>query len=540
MIKKIIIQNIAIIDFLEFNLSNKLNIITGETGSGKSIIIKSIQYLKGIKFNKDDLRKGADKASIKALVLINNEEMYLKRKISKNFISSFYINNEKKTFIEYSKIVGQSIDIHSQHDHHDLLKIESHISYLDKFAGNQLLLKNIYNFYEIWNIKKKEMKDLIIKKEEYLLKKELYELQIDELSKMDLKPDIDTEVTAKFNILSNSKIIKQNIEEIKNLLNSDSDSSIIASLDKATKKTQEMAGYGESFKKINTRLESIIIEVNDLFFDLDNLSNQTVFDSEEFSAIEDKMSLLNSLKNKYGSTIESVINYKNDIEKKLLSSKNFDNDILTVKEMVNISRTKLINSCDILSIQRHKLKKILEKIIKSKFIELDLNDAEIKFSIDSDELFLCENGYDKCEILVRTNKGEDFKSLIHVASGGEVSRIMLSIKLSLQEKVNSKILVFDEVDSGVSGSTASKIGDALSELSNLYQVICVTHLPQIASKSIDNHYKIYKTTKNNRVTSEIEQLNVKNKINEVARLLSGEKITTDSLNQASNMIGEQI
>ena len=144
---------------------------------------------------------------------------------------------------------------------------------------------------------------------------------------------------------------------------------------------------------------------------------------------------------------------------------------------------------------------------------------------------------DQCEILVKTNKGEDFKSLIYIASGGEVSRIMLSIKLSLQEKVNSEVLVFDEVDSGISGSTASKIGNALSDLSHLYQVVCVTHLPQIASKSINNHYKIYKTTHDSRVTSKIEKLDDKNKVTEIARLLSGEKITSDSLKQASNMIG---
>jgi len=540
MIKKIIINNIAIIDFLEFQLSNKLNIVTGETGAGKSIIIKSIQYLKGAKFNKDDLRKGAERASIEALVSINKEEMHLKRKISKKFVSSFYVNNDKKTFYEYSKIVSNSIDIHNQHDHYDLLNGESHISYLDIFSGNKSLLKDVCNFYEGWTVKKKEIKKIILKKEEYLLKKELYELQSEELSKIELTADMEKEITSKFNLLSNSKNIKQNIEEIKNMLNNDSDNSIISNLNYSIKKTQEMVDYGEDFKKINSRLESVNIDISDLFFDLDNLSNQTVFDSEEFNVIEDKISLLNSLKNKYGSTIEHVINYKDNLKKKLLSSKNFDKDIISLKKEIDDLRVKLINSCKQLSIKRHKEKKILENIIKSKFIALDLNDAEIKFNINSSEIYLSENGYDKCEILVRTNKGEDFKSLIYIASGGEVSRIMLSIKLSLQQKVNSEVLVFDEVDSGISGSTASKIGNALSELSNLYQVICVTHLPQIASKSTNNHYKIYKTTKDNRVTSKIKQLSVQNKINEVARLLSGEKITIDSLNQASNMIGEQV
>tara|TARA_B100000029_G_scaffold514587_1_gene618016 strand:+ start:1349 stop:2965 length:1617 start_codon:yes stop_codon:yes gene_type:complete len=536
MIKKIIINNIAIIDFLEFELSDKLNIVTGETGSGKSIIIKSIQYLKGIKFNKDDLRKGAESASIEALVSINNKEMYLKRKISKKFVSSFYINSNKKTFEEYLKVVSNSVDIHNQHDHHDLLNEKSHISYLDIFSRNQPLLEDVYNFYEEWIIKKNKMKKIILKKEEYLLKKELYELQSEELSKIELTPDMEKKITSKFNLLSNSKVIKQNIEEIKNILNNDSDNSIVSNLNHSIKKTQEMVDYGEDFKKINSRLESVNIDINDLFFDLDNLSNQIVFDAEEFSSVEDKINLLNSLKNKYGSTIEAIIKYKNDLEKKLLDSKNFDKDILILEKEINDLRIQLINSCKRLSLRRHKEKNNLENIIKSKFVELDLNDAEIKFNIKSDELYLSETGYDQCEILIKTNKGEDFKSLTYIASGGEVSRIMLSIKLSLQEKVNSELLVFDEVDSGISGSTASKIGNALYELSDLYQVLCVTHLPQIASKSINNHYKIYKTSNNSRVTSKIEKLNIKNKINEVARLLSGERITLDSLKQAENMI----
>ena len=353
MIKKININNIAIIDTLEFELSNRLNIVTGETGSGKSIIIKSIQYLKGAKFNKDDLRKGSNSASIEALVSINKQEMHLKRKISKNFISSFYIDNNKRTFDEYSKIVSNNIDIHNQHDHHDLLNEESHISYLDIFSRNHSLLENVCNFYEEWTVKKKEMKKLILKNEEYLLKKELYELQSEELSKIELTSDMEKEITSKFNLLSNSKLIKQNIEEIKNILNNESDDSVVSQLNNSIKKTQEMVDYGDDFKKINSRLESVNIDINDLFFDLDNLSNQTVFDVEGFNAIEDKISLLNSLKNKYGSTIEDIINYKNDLEKKLLDSRNFDKQILILEEKIDEIRKKMIKSCEKLSLQRH-------------------------------------------------------------------------------------------------------------------------------------------------------------------------------------------
>ena len=208
------------------------------------------------------------------------------------------------------------------------------------------------------------MKKLILKKEEYLLKKELYELQSEELSKIELIPDMEKEINSKFNLLSNSKVIKQNIEEIKNILNNDLDNSVVSSLNNSIRKTQEMLDYGDDFKNLNSRLESVNIEINDLFFDLDNLSNQTIFNTEEFTAIEDKITLLNSLKNKYGPTIEDVINYKNDL-KKLLDSKNFDKDITILEEEINNLRMKLINSCQKLSLRRHKEKKEFRKYYKT-------------------------------------------------------------------------------------------------------------------------------------------------------------------------------
>jgi len=182
------------------------------------------------------------------------------------------------------------------------------------------------------------------------------------------------------------------------------------------------------------------------------------------------------------------------------------------------------------------MRPIIENTIKQKFVSLDLKNAEIQFKINSDNSFLSNSGYDECEIFIRTNKGEDFKPLTYIASGGEISRIMLAIKLSLQDKFNLNSLIFDEVDVGISGSTASKIGSALYELSKYSQVVCVTHLPQIASKTNDSHYKIFKVDSDNRIVAKIEELNNKSKINEIARLLSNEEITSDSIKQAANMM----
>ena len=182
------------------------------------------------------------------------------------------------------------------------------------------------------------------------------------------------------------------------------------------------------------------------------------------------------------------------------------------------------------------MKPLIETAIKQKLLSLDLNSAEIKFEIISDKSFLSNSGYDKCEIFIRTNKGEDFKPLSYIASGGEISKIMLAIKLSLQDKFNFNSLVFDEVDVGISGSTASKIGAALNELSKFSQVLCVTHLPQIASKTNDSHYKIFKVDTEHRIIAKVEELDEDSKINEIARLLSNEEITSDSIKQATNMM----
>ena len=247
---------------------------------------------------------------------------------------------------------------------------------------------------------------------------------------------------------------------------------------------------------------------------------------------------MNHLKSKYGPSIKDVINHKKSLNKQIIESKNYDKDISIYHSNINTLETKLMNLSKQISNIRKKMKPKIEKAIKQKFISLDLDQAEIQFKIHSEESVLSNSGYDQCEIFIRTNKGEDFKPLTNIASGGEISRIMLAIKLSLQDKFNLNSLIFDEVDVGISGRTASKIGSALYELSKYNQVVCVTHLPQIASKTNDSHYKIFKSNLDNRVVAKIKELDNESKINEIARLLSNEEITSDSLKQATNMIGK--
>ena len=539
MIKKIKISNIAIIDNLEINFSKGFNIITGESGAGKSILIKSIEYLKGKKFNKDDFRKNADSASISSVINIDNKDYSIERRISKNHISSFYINNEKTNFEIYSQLLKNAIDIHNQNDHQDLLDKSLHIKYLDAFSENSLLLNQIDSVYTEWQKMKKELSGLIKQKEEYKEKKELYQFQNEELSKIELTEDMEEKLMSKYQLLFNSKKIKDSISLSKANLNDDlSDNNVSAKISNAIKNIEDIVGYSNDFKAISSRLESLLIEANDISFDLESLSNDVIFDPEKLKKYEDKIAFLNHIKSKYGPTIKDVINHKDSLKNQIIKSKNYDKEISDYESKINASEIELMNLCKEISNIRKKMKPLIENTIKQKFVSLDLENAEIQFKIHSDQSFLSNSGYDECEIFIRTNKGEDFKALTYIASGGEISRIMLAIKLSLQDKFNLNSLIFDEVDVGISGSTASKIGSALYELSKYSQVVCVTHLPQIASKTNDSHYKIFKTDLDNRIVAKIEELDNESKINEIARLLSNEEITSDSIKQATNMMGQ--
>ena len=539
MIRKINISNIAIIDNLEINFSKGFNIITGESGSGKSILIKSIEYLKGKKFNKDDFRKNADFASINSVIKIDDKDFNLERRISKNYISSFYINNKKTNFENYTKLIKNAIDIHNQNDHQDLLDKSLHIQYLDAFSDNTSLLNQIDSVHSEWQIMKRRLSELLIQKDEYNTKKELYNFQNEELSKIELTEDMEEKLISKYQLLFNSKKIKDSISIAKASLSDDlSDNNVSAKISNTIKNIEDIVEYSTDFKTISSRLESLLIEVNDISFDLENLSNDVVFDSQKLNKYEERIAFLNHLKSKYGPSIKDVINHKKSLNKQIIESKNYDKDISIYHSNINTLETKLMNLSKQISNIRKKMKPKIEKAIKQKFISLDLDQAEIQFKIHSEESVLSNSGYDQCEIFIRTNKGEDFKPLTNIASGGEISRIMLAIKLSLQDKFNLNSLIFDEVDVGISGRTASKIGSALYELSKYNQVVCVTHLPQIASKTNDSHYKIFKSNLDNRVVAKIKELDNESKINEIARLLSNEEITSDSLKQATNMIGK--
>ena len=537
MIKNINISNIAIIDNLEINFSKGFNVITGESGSGKSILIKSIEYLKGKKFNKDDLRKNTDSASISSVINVDNKDYSLKRRISKNYVSSFYINDVKTNFETYSLFLKKAIDIHNQNDHQDLLDKSLHIQYLDGFSDNSLLLNQIDSIYSEWQKKKKDLSDILNQKDEYKTKKELYQFQNEELSKIELTEDMVAELMSNYQLLFNSKKIKDSISLTKAKLNDDlSDNNVSTKISNAIKNIEDIVEYSKDFKTIRSRLESLLIEANDISFDLENLENEIVFDSNKLKYYEEKIAFINHLKSKYGPTIKDVMHHKESLKKQIIKSKNFDKDISNLQLKINKLENNLMELCEKISNIRKKMKPKIESAIKQKLLSLDLNSAEIKFEIISDKSFLSNSGYDKCEIFIRTNKGEDFKRLSYIASGGEISRIMLAIKLSLQDKFNFNSLVFDEVDVGISGSTASKIGAALNDLSKFSQVLCVTHLPQIASKTNDSHYKIFKVDNEDRIIAKVEQLDEDNKIREIARLLSNEEITSDSIKQASNMM----
>ena len=348
MIKNINISNIAIIDNLEINFSKGFNVITGESGSGKSILIKSIEYLKGKKFNKDDLRKNTDSASINSVINIDNKDYFLERRISKNYVSTFYINNIKTNFDKYSLLLKNAIDIHNQNDHQDLLDKSLHIQYLDGFSDNSLLLNQIDSVYVECQKNKKMLSDLLKQKEEYKSKKELYQFQNEELSKIELTEDIEVELMSKYQLLFNSKKIKDSISVTKSKLSDDlSDNNVSSQISIAIKNIEDIVDYSKEFKTINSRLESLLIEANDISFDLENLENDIVFDSNKLKDYEEKIAFINHIKSKYGPTIKDVINHKESLKDQIIKSKNFDKEISDLELKINVLENSLIKSSSV-------------------------------------------------------------------------------------------------------------------------------------------------------------------------------------------------
>lgn len=538
MISTLHIKNIGIIDDLSINLNQGLNILTGETGAGKTLIIDSLGIISGERFSKEMIRKGEDHSFVEVcLYLPENENaidgnIIVSREIYSNGRNMCKINGRMVTVNELKEFMQNILDIHGQHDNQYLLNASTHIEYLDNFSSKKL---NKYKeeYSELYNKYlqiKKELKNNYGDDKEKQRKLDLLKYQFEEISKANLKIGEDDDLESKREIILNSEKINENL----NIADLEVSEKAIDSINNAIRALEKIESFDENYSRNLNALKSSYYDIQEIARDISGMREETYFDEEERQEVENRLDTIFSLKRKYGNTIEEIIKYGEELEKEIIQIENIDEINNKLKEELNDIKSKMYNISKEMDIIRNEYAKQLEENINKELVDLEMKNANLNVKVTFDETQeYNKNGLNTVEFLIRTNIGEEAKPLVKIASGGEMSRIMLAIKNVLSNVDIVPVMVFDEIDTGISGVAAKSVGEKLKAISKKHQVLCVTHLASIAAKGNYNYF-ISKEVHNEKTSTNIKQLNEEETIKEIARISSGE-ITEISLQHAKEL-----
>ncbi|MEN2994768.1 MAG: DNA repair protein RecN [Thermodesulfovibrio sp.] len=547
MIEELRIKNFAIIDSLTIPLGKGFNVLTGETGAGKSIIVDAISVLLKEKVSAlDFVKHGKNEAYIEAVVYTsgekefetNDEVIILKKILNIHGKTKTYINDSAFTVHEFAKIASKLINIHGQHEHTYLLKKENHILFFDTIANLREEVERFNQIYmEVQNLKREleeTKKDISLKKQ----KKELLQFQINEIKSANLKEGQEEELLKQREILKNVLRLKELTEMSFSLLYADK-ASVHTNLSKVLSFLKELSKFDSKAEEIKNLIESAFTQTQEAIYILRRLKDSYEPDPAELEKIEEKLALINKLKLKYGSTIKEIIEYAEKAEKELSNIFVSEETLKNKEEKLKKLSDEMISLADKISYKRRFLKSKIEDEIINELKFLGFLNPSFEIKINEKEISLF--GKDEIEFYFSSNPGEPPKPLVKVASGGELSRLMLALKcveLKLaKDSIKSMTLIFDEIDAGIGGIVAENIGRRLKELSNHHQVLCVTHLPQIAAQA-QHHLKVEKFIFDNKTFVKVEILKGKKRKEEIARMLSG-RITESSLFHAEELLENQ-
>ncbi len=535
MIKSIRIKNFAIIKDTEFRFHSGLNIITGETGAGKSIVATAISLALGSRADSTFIRHGASKATIEMIAELGDKEYTVVREISSNGKNRCIINGDGVPLGRLISISEKNAQIHGQFDNNLLLNPETHIDLLDTFGGQNILsyyLQYINSFNEFSEIKNRYNK-LVTSIKEDSSKADYYRYSIEEIDRANLVDGEDSELEDRMKFLQNAETISRALSDSYDALTS-GDFSAENLIGSALSNIKSVSEYTKDIDSLSDNLESLSIQLSDIISKMHTLLDSSDFSERELDAIMERLSLIDSLKKKYAPTIRGILAHRDELSEKLNNMESFDEQKEELKALLEESRLKLYSDGKSLTEARKKIGKELSKAVVSELAQLNFKDADIDVTITPLKA-PGPKGMDEVELFITTNKGEPLKPLAKVASGGEVSRIMLAIKAITADSENISTLIFDEVDTGISGITASIVGNKLQDLAANHQVISITHLPQIAAKG-DHNYRIYKESDDSETFAYVEEITGEDKLMEIARLLGGTKITKATIENARELI----
>ena len=551
MLRELRLNNLAIIKNLDLEFNEKFIAMTGETGAGKSIILNGISLLIGERSHTDMIRNGAQSLFAEGIFELNenqkkrlnelgfeieDDELIITRYFDRNAKSKITVNGSRMTLSRLKELMVNIIDLVGQHEHQFLLNSDYHLHLLDRFLDDEgkMLFKKIRE--NVNKIKKLNLQIGNIEEEKSKIaeKKDILEFQLNEINNLELKENEDNELEEEYKILFNAGKISEKLEETSQFLK-EGEFSILTALGRAKRNLEQLSDLSESYSEIYEKIESVLYEVEEISYSVDNFVGDVEIDDRKLEKIVERIDDINRLKLKYGSTITEILEFRDKIEKDL-SLVNFENEEL---ENLKNEKSELVSQyfqdSEKLGEIRAKIAENLQNTIDVQLDDLNMENAKFKVEITKTQE-ITAHGTDNAEFMIATNVGETFKPLAKIASGGEISRIMLALKTVFSAVDNISVLIFDEIDTGISGETVRRVAEKLRELSRNTQIICVTHSPQIAGKA-QQQFFIKKEIENNFTETKVYELNTEERIREIARIISGDNITEASINHAKEIMG---
>ncbi len=535
MIQHLLIQNFAIIENTEIEFEDGLNIITGETGSGKSIVIEAVSLALGARADSSFVRSGKDKAVIQLAASLDGQDYVITREISATGKNLCRLNGQLVTLGEISALASRIADIHGQYDNQNLRDPRQHLALVDQYRDAEIspLRAEFDAAYAAYKESRGQLDTLLKSEKESRKQADFYRFELAEIQRVDPSPEEDEELTEQIAILQNSEKIFSAVESAYGPLD-ENEFNVLSSMGNIQSSLESIRNFSREFAETADIFNDAYYGLQDVAARLAGIREQISFRPEELDKLISRLDQIDELKKKYGGSIGDVLAYRDRIQQELSQLENFDELRGTLEQETKQRLRALRTAAAALTGARQASAEALGQAIESELHDLNFDSARFEIRISAAPAISAEGG-DEAEILISTNRGEPLKPLIRVASGGEISRIMLAIKNITGTYDKIPTMIFDEIDAGISGITASIVGRKLREISSSHQIICITHLPQIAACG-DANYRICKETDANSTYTHVDRLDEEATIDEIARLLGGEIITETTRRSARELI----
>jgi len=551
MLKFLLIENFALIDHLEIEFRKGLNLITGETGSGKSILVDAVGLLAGERASQGMVREGFENARVEGIFQVSprhpirraleemgtpleDEELVIRREISLSGANKVFVNDRMATQKQLSDLGILLADIHGQHDQQHLLQPAAQLKFLDVFGENQQIVDHLSSLFHQLQAVRSQLDQLQISEQDRLQRVDTLHYQIAEIEKLGLRPGLDLELEKERQLLNSAEQRLQASQQAYQLLY-EQELSSLSQLKQSERQIEALAGVDKTYEAVLERVRDLRFQLEEIAYQLRDYTGGVEFSPARLEALEEQLSEIHKAKRKYGETVEGILSYADRIRSEIEQLAESESQMEELEATQSKLESEYFQLARQLSHKRHQDVEALSEQIEQELADLNMENTVFKVQLTTSEEEAGEKGIDRAEFLVSPNVGESPKPFSRIASGGELSRIVLALKSIVSLEDYPKTLVFDEVDAGIGGRVASTVGEKLARLSNRHQIFCVTHLPQIACWA-SHHLHVDKRQRNGRTIVRITTLERKDRVEEIARMMAGKNVTETSRKQARELL----